>query len=125
MSKSRQIRKGQPFAKCFVPRGRTSAVIYAVSLKEHPLVTKVGRSARWQQRRRAYDCWNLAPGDAVENFRTYTFTEDWVDLEGIERFVLDALQFPRRFGKEWLDAPFEDVVPRLDEVIEGLGLSFI
>lgn len=125
MSKSRQLRYGQPFAKSFVPKGRSAATIYAVALFEHPEVTKVGKTQKWMQRRRAYDFWNLAPGNAVRDFRTYTFIEDWVDLDQIERHVLAALPFPLRMGNEWFAVSLEELSPKLDEIIDGLGLSYM
>jgi hypothetical protein len=110
--------------RCFVPRGRTESVIYAVTLKEHPGVTKVGRTRKWSSRRKDYDTWNLS-SEAIEAERIFCITEDYVDIAALEEHILDRLPFPRRFGREWLVADIEDVARLIDQMLCEAGLSYV
>lgn len=110
--------------RCFVPRGRSSAVLYIVALKEHSGVVKVGRTTRWKNRRVFYDTWNLTPSGAIAAERVITITEDYVDLPALEAALLNWLEFPMKHGREWFIAEFEDVSRAVDEFLNETGLSY-
>lgn len=119
------LRRGDQFAPCFVPKGRKAFVIYAVVVKDHPSVVKIGRTYHWSSRRKSYATWNLSSQDAVIAERTFTITEDYVDLCTLEKDILVSAPFPLAFGREWFNASIEDAERHIDAFITSAALSFI
>lgn len=111
--------------RSFVPKGRSEFVIYAVALSEHPGVVKVGRSAKWKARRKAYESWNLAPGNAIEQERAFIVTEEFVDLPKLEDAILEAIPFPQRHGREWFVADFDEVCRLIERFLCEHEISYI
>jgi len=110
---------------CFVPRGRTGYFIYAVTLREQPGITKVGRTKKWTSRRVEYANWNLAPADGIASERVFCITEEFVDLPKLEAHILGSLRYPLRHGTEWFVAEIEDVARDIDRVLCDSGLSYV
>lgn len=115
----------QPLVRNFLPRGRSESIIYAVVLREHPEVVKVGRTTRWANRRKAYACWNLANGDGILDERVFIITDEFVDLPHLEAHVLSAMPFPIRHGNEWFTADLDEVCRLIDQILCAAGLSYI
>lgn len=88
---------------------------------------KVGRTTKWHSRRRAYDTWNLAPGDGVEECAVYTFVEEAIDLPQLESVVISALKgsFPVKMGKEWFAAPFDEARTIVERTLEAFGMEYL
>ena len=95
-----------------VPNGRSSAVLYVVTLKEHAGVVKVGQTQKWGNRRKSYANWNLRPGDAIKAERAFVLTEQFVDLLRLECELIAQL---RAAGIHW----DESVVERLSQHLSG------
>lgn len=112
-------------AECFVPRGRSEYCIYAVELAEHRGVVKVGRSARWQQRRTTYADWNFAKGNGISRERVFRVTEEFVDLAKLEAHILASLPFSIRHGREWFEADLDDVTASIEAILQRCGLSYV
>ena len=123
MGKNRQARKGEPFARCFLPKGRTAQVLYAVSVKDHEGVVKIGRTRNWRSRRIAYDNWNLARGDAVTASRAFVLTDEWLDLPRLEAAMLAQCPFPLRAGSEWFHADFDEMCEFIARFLDDAGIS--
>ena len=109
----------------FVPKGRSVFVLYAVTLREHPEVVKVGRTTRWNNRRVAYANWNLSDGDAILFERTFTITEEFVDLPALEKALLGWLPYPLKHGYEWFVADFEEACREIDRFLCEARLSYV
>ena len=122
---ARLVSQRAPLVRCFAPAGRSRYVLYAVSLKEHPGITKVGRAVNWERRRMAYANWNLSNGDAICREQIFTITEEYVDLAKLEKALLESLQYERRHGYEWLVAEFDEVVRAIDRFLCGHGVSYL
>lgn len=114
-----------PLVRSFLPGGRSQSVIYAVTLHDHPGVVKVGRTAKWKQRRTAYENWNLRPGDGIADERVFVLTEEFVDLPALEKHILATLPFPLRSGTEWFTADLDDVARVIDQILTACGLSYV
>ena len=99
--------------------------IYAVVLKDHPAVVKLGQTKKWKSRRRAYDDWNFADGDGVLRYRAYTITEEWVDLAGVEQACLARINKPVYRGREWFRGTLDDGTKAIEAVLCEFGLSYI
>src|SRR5688572_11159860 len=104
-------------APCFLRKGRNQPTVYAVALRDHPGLVKVGRTGNWERRRRAYDQWNLAPGDAISDFRTFLITEEYVDLARLELCIIERMQGEPAFGKEWFRAELGDVCDMIERTL--------
>jgi hypothetical protein len=129
-AKSRRWKKlygdvGAPLATCFVPRGRTEYVIYAVNVRDHAGITKVGRTTKWANRRVAYANWNLALGDAITGERVFRLTDEFVDLVALEAHILNSLPFARFRGNEWFVGELDDVAREIDQILCASDLSYI
>lgn len=114
-----------PWVGSFLPRGRSQYILYAVALSEHPGVTKVGRTTRWDRRRASYARWNLSDGDAIAAEQTFVITEEFVDLAKLEAALLAGLPFPTRHGREWFVADFDDVCRAIERFLCEHGLSYV
>lgn len=112
-------------APCFVPNGRRSFVLYAVTLREHPGVVKIGRTTNWNTRRREYENWNLAAGDGLMAKRLFIITEEWADLPALEQVILETMPHRRRHGKEWFLADLVDAAEHIARVLDDYGLTYI
>lgn len=121
-------RRGEklPMVKCAVPAGRTSYTIYAVCLREHPNVVKVGQTSKWAARRRVYEFWNLSKGDAIERAMRFVVNDEFVDLKRLESHILAAVgrAFPLHYGAEWFRGDFDEVVRLMDRVMAETGLTY-
>lgn len=115
----------QPLFRTFVPAGHSHFVIYAVVLREHPEVVKVGRTNRWKMRRMAYLNWNLSNGDGILDERVFNITEEYVDLPQLEAHILSAMPFPLRHGAEWFVADLDEVCRLIDQILCKHGLSYV
>lgn len=107
-----------------IPKGRSRYVIYAVVLKEHPSIVKLGRSMRWHQRRREYDNWNFADGDGVQEFHAYCITEEYVDLNAVESACLGAMGINPYRGNEWFKSTLEHAKEAIESVLSSAQLSY-
>jgi hypothetical protein len=107
-----------------MPKGRSQAVIYAVVLRAHPGIVKLGRTTKWSQRRRAYDGWNLSAGDGIAEAAVYCITEEYVDLAAVEAACLGAIDRPLVRGSEWFRAEMARARETIESVLNGAGLSF-
>lgn len=114
-----------PLVRSFLPPGRSRSVIYAVTLKEHLGITKVGRTANWRNRRAQYAKWNLATEDAVDREAVFTMTDEFVDLVRLEAFILQVLPFPRRSGNEWFVAEIDEVSQAIERILADHALSYV
>lgn len=121
----RQHEDARRLVRDFTPRGHSHACIYAVVLRDHPEVTKVGRTAKWRNRRKAYADWNLSNGDGILAERTFIITEEFVDLALVEEAILDELPFSRHYKREWYKADIEEVERAIDRILCGMGLSYV
>ncbi len=119
-----RIRPGQPFATDFAPSGRSHYCIYAVVVKDHPEVTKVGRTNKWKSRRNGYANWNLAKGDGIVQERVFIITDEYVDLVKLENAILKSCPFPIRFGSEWFRAEFDDVCQYIERFLCAAAISY-
>tara|TARA_S200002703_G_C3801784_1_gene247840 strand:- start:3472 stop:3912 length:441 start_codon:yes stop_codon:yes gene_type:complete len=113
-----------PLTLDFMPRGRTSFTIYVVAVRDHPNVTKVGRTTKARQRKYSYECWNLAAGDAITHWTEFTLNDEFVDLPALEKHILSSLDFSIYSGKEWFAAEPEDVVRVVDCLLAETGLNY-
>jgi hypothetical protein len=113
-----------PLVEDFMPAGRSEAVIYAVALKEHPGVTKVGRTCRWRNRRKVYESWNLRLG-AIAEERLFVLTDEYVHLPSLETYILANLPFERHFGNEWFAAEIDDVAKHIDRMLCEHEISYL
>lgn len=114
-----------PLAPSFVPKGRSHAVIYAVVVAGHPDTVKIGRTANWPSRRRAYDCWNLSSGDGIKDFRCFTITDEYCDLTKLEAAIIAACPFPLRHGAEWFRADLDEMCRFIDRFMTEADISFV
>ena len=107
-----------------LPKGRSNYVIYAVVLREHPTIVKLGRTTNWRNRSREYHDWNFATGDGVLASAVYCITEEYVDLAAVEAACLGAMgQLPHR-GKEWFKATLQQAKDAIESVLCNAQLSF-
>lgn len=114
-----------PLVRSFAPTGRSQHVIYVVQLFEHPDVVKIGRTTNWNGRRKSYATWNLSAGDAIARERALVITEEFVDLPRLEEALLTSLHHPRRHGREWLVADFDEVVRHVEMFLCEHALTFL
>lgn len=107
-------------------RRTTQYVLYAVVLREHPEVVKLGMTTKWQSRRNEYDSWNFANGDGIGEGAVYRITEEYVDLRGLEVACLDAIGFkcPRHKGNEWFKGCLQDARDAIEGVLNAAQLTF-
>lgn len=110
--------------RCFVPSGRSGFYIYVVSVVDHPGVSKIGRTVKWNNRRKAYANWNLRPGDGIDQERVYCITDEFVDLNAVEAAILEAAPWPVRSGSEWFLVDFDDACRHVEEMLCVGGLSY-
>ena len=125
MANNRSLYFLPPASKPRLIRKVSRYSIYAVVLREHPTVVKLGRTTSWQQRRRAYDTWNFADGDGVLAYRVYSITEEYVDLAGLEALCVAMMDKPRVRGNEWFRADLAYATAKIEEALESSGLSYI
>jgi hypothetical protein len=107
-----------------IPDGRSRYVIYAVVLREHPHIVKLGRSMKWSQRRTAYDNWNLADGDGVLEWVAYCITEEYVDLNAVEGACIAAMGVRPYRGNEWFKSDLEHARAAIEGVLQTAQLSY-
>jgi len=113
------------FTTSFAPKGRRHAVIYAVCVKGHDGVVKLGRTTKWKTRRQSYQRWNLSSGDAITSERVFVLTDEFVDLVKIERAILDGCPFPLRHGQEWFTADLDEICRYVDRFLTINEISFV
>jgi hypothetical protein len=106
---------------------RTHYVIYAVTLREHPEIVKVGRTTQWKSRRREYDTWNFSAGDGVLDCVVYCITEEYADLAAIEAACLDGMAMicPLHRGAEWFKGSLDDARRVIEDVLCAGQLSYM
>jgi len=124
MSRSRVIKRGDPFVDSFMPRGRTESVVYAVQVRDHPDWVKVGRTTKWRNRRQAYANWNLRNGDGIIDERIFKIVEEYVDLVILERDLLQAMPFPVVYGREWFCTDIDETQRFIDKFLWESDLSY-
>lgn len=105
---------------------RTQYVIYAVVLREHQDIVKVGRTTQWKSRRNEYDSWNFASGDGISDCLVFCITEEYADLAKIEAACIDgmALICPLHRGKEWFRGTLHDARRVIEDVLCAGQLSY-
>ena len=106
---------------------RTHSVLYAVVLKEHPGIVKLGRTTNWKQRRREYDNWNFSEGNGVLVCAVYCITEEYVDLAGLASACMNgmAVAAPIHRGREWFKSTIEHARLVIEDVLHTAQISFI
>ena len=113
------------FINCFLPKGRSASVIYLVQVRDHPGVVKIGRTTKWNQRRKSYENWNLRAGDGIIRERTFVFTEEFVDLPALEKYLILSMPYEKAFGEEWFFAEFDEAVEHVENLVTETRLSFL
>ena len=114
------------FTKYFTPKGRRSPIIYAVSLAEHPSLTKIGRTLNWNTRRKQYASWNLAKSNAITAQRTFLITEEFIDLPALEKHIIDMMPFPKLSHRsEWFETQIDDAAREIDRILTAASLAYI
>lgn len=104
--------------------GRVHQAIYAVVLREHPAIVKIGQTSKWSNRRASYASWNLrTDNDGILDERVFLINEEYVDLLRLESAVLREMGTPT-FGKEWFKADLETACRAIDRVMCEGGLSY-
>jgi hypothetical protein len=106
---------------------RTHYVIYAVILKEHPEIIKIGRTTKWKTRRREYDTWNFANGDGVLDCLVYCITDEYVDLAAVESACISGLATICSLyrGNEWFHGTLADARRVVEDVLCAGQISFV
>lgn len=107
-----------------IPKGRSRYTIYAVVLREHPSIVKLGRSMKWHSRRREYDNWNFADGDGVLDWAAYCITEEYVDLNSVESACLGAMGINPYRGNEWFRSTLDHAKQAIESVLHDGQLSY-
>ncbi|NML61816.1 GIY-YIG nuclease family protein [Massilia sp. RP-1-19] len=105
---------------------RTQYVIYAVVLREHQDIVKIGRTTQWKSRRNEYDSWNFANGDGVLDCIVFCITEEYADLSAVESACIDGLAMicPLHRGKEWFRGTLQDARRVIEDVLSAGQLSY-
>ena len=104
---------------------RIQQVIYAVVLREHPTIVKIGRTTNWLRRRSSYDNWNFALGDGISNLAVYCVTDEYVDLAGLESACLGAMNKPLVRGFEWFRADLDHARKAIESILIASQISFV
>lgn len=104
---------------------KSQYVIYAVVLREHPHLVKLGQTCAWGTRRRQYDHWNFSGGDGVLESAIYCITEEYTDLRATEAACLSAMSAPAAHGAEWFTASLSAARSAIERTLQRLGLSYI
>lgn len=104
--------------------GSNNYIIYAVILKDHPEIVKLGRTNNWYRRSYEYVYWNLANGDGIQDLAVYCITEEYVNLPMLETACLSAM--PRRpyRGKEWFKASLDEAKKAIECTLNASQLSY-
>jgi hypothetical protein len=105
-------------------RGRSNYLIYAVVLKDHPNIVKLGRTSNWNSRRNEYLNWNLCDGDGILDFAVYCLTEEWVNLPQLESACLSAMPTRPYRGREWFRASLEDAKLAIEDTLNTAQISY-
>lgn len=107
-------------------RSRTHLVLYAVVLREHPEIVKIGRTTNWNSRRREYDTWNFADGNGVLAAAVYCITEEYVDLPALESACLYGMGFfcAKHRGNEWFKGDIEVARKVIEDVLHTAQVSY-
>jgi hypothetical protein len=102
-------------------------IIYAVTLREHEGIVKLGRTTNWKTRRREYDCWNFADYDGVSACSVFMVTEEYVDLTALEKACLAAMANRHSLfrGAEWFSGDLQDAEEVIAGVLEAAQISYI
>lgn len=109
----------------FGAKRKTEFVIYAVVLREHPEIVKIGRSYDWRSRREQYATWNLCvSGDAIVQESAFLINEEYVDLPALERACLSEMPSFPVFGKEWFREEMDTACRAIDRVMCRGGLTY-
>jgi hypothetical protein len=111
--------------KTGIPAGRSSYVIYAVVLNDHPDIVKIGRASNWRSRKKFYENWNLSLGTGIKDFAAYCITEEWVNLPSLEEACLSAMNTRPYRGREWFKAQFDFAKLAIEDTLQTADLSYI
>jgi hypothetical protein len=114
---------GQP--RSFLPGGKSQQVIYVVTLRDQPGIVKVGRTAKWHLRRKAYSHWNLANGTGIDRERLFCITEEFVDLAKLEREILFRMPFEIVHGTEWFRAEIDEACRLIDAILLEHEITYV
>ena len=123
--KRKPLRLGQPFVENFIPLGRTETVIYLVVVNAHPTFVKIGRTRGWVTRRKAYASWNLSAGNGILSERVFRLTEEYVDLEKLEKDLIATMPFAKAYGNEWFIAEIDEMGRLVDRFLCAHDISYI
>lgn len=110
--------------KSGIPNGRSSYVMYAIVLKEHPNIVKLGRASHWRSRKAFYENWNLSLGEGILDFAAYIVTEEWVDMKNLEAACLAAMNIQPYRGREWFKASLEHAKSAIEDTLNAAELSY-
>lgn len=120
---ARRRAKSYGGVKSFAPPGRSQFCLYVVSLKEHPGVSKVGKTTNWSRRREQYAKWNLRH-EAIAAERVFVVTDEFFDLDRAERAVLARMPFEIRHGAEWFEAEIDDAARHVAQFLDCHDVSY-
>ena len=104
---------------------RRGYYIYAVALKEHSGIVKVGMTTNWASRRISYDTWNLRNGDGIDQFKLFTICDEFVDLARLEKHILNNIEDELVSGREWFRADFDEICRIIDKVMCDSCITYI
>lgn len=102
-------------------------IIYAVTLREHDGIVKLGRTTNWKTRRREYDCWNFADCDGMSACSVFIVTDEYIDLPALERACLSEManRHSLHRGAEWFSGTLRDAEEVITGVLEAGQISYI
>lgn len=106
-----------------ISQGRSNYTIYAVVLREHPSIVKIGRANNWYRRSREYTHWNFAEGDGILDLAVYCITDEYVCLRSLEDACLTAMGRPYR-RREWFKASLEQAKLAIEDTLNTAQLSW-
>jgi len=108
----------------FMPSGRSGLYIYAVVVRHHPDIVKIGMTRKWVNRRKSYANWNLSPGDAIVEERVFRISEEFVDLERLEAHIIRTFEAPLAFGAEWFRGTLDEACRHIDRIMCANGIFY-
>ena len=123
---NRFLKKQSPsgMIQTFLPSGRSGIYLYALILKERPDMAKIGRTNNWNNRRKSYAQWNFSEEDAILSEAVFCIHDEYADLPAIENHILQTIEFPLAWGREWFSCSLEDATRHIDRVLTELEISF-
>lgn len=104
--------------------GNGDRSIYAVVVKSHPSIVKIGMSRNWPNRRKVYADWNLHDGDGILTERVFDITNPYISLPRLENFILKKSPYPLAYRNEWFTADFDGVCAHIVSILVKADISY-